>query len=277
MNKKVHLLVIPKKIMLYLVIGFALILILVLFNRFRGEVPAWNFSNISRSQSQLASGKAGIIIDDFGNESGGSLEMLNLEIPITCAIMPFQPKTKEHAELAHLNGHEVIIHLPMEPHKGDPNWLGEKGITSGLSTEEIKNIVREAIEDVPYAVGLNNHMGSKATEDPRVMEAIISVLKENNMYIVDSKTSMKSVVKEVADKFGTPSIERTIFLDNEKHKGQIKRQIKELGNLAIKNNQAVAIGHVGPEGGLVTVEAINEMIQELEKMGVQFVKISQLF
>ncbi len=276
MNKKIKILIIPKKILLYLIIGFSLILVLVLFNRYRANMMVWKHRENNNAPIKEY-GNVAIIIDDFGNVEGGTLEMLDLKIPLTCAIMPFLKKTEEHAILANSKGHEVIIHMPMEPHKGDPKWLGEKGITSKLSTEEIKAITREAIADVPHAVGLNNHMGSKATEDPRIMGAIISVLKENNMYIIDSKTSIKSVIKEVANEYGVPVIERSIFLDNEKNISEIKRQLNELGKIAIQKKKAVAIGHVGPEGGLVTVKAINEMIQQIEGMGVKFVKASELF
>lgn len=222
-------------------------------------------------------GKISIIIDDFGNHGDGTSEMLrNIKRPLTCAIMPFMPYTKEEAELAHELGHEVIIHIPMEPHKGNPEWLGAKAITTLLSTEEVKHIIREAIEDVPYAVGVNNHMGSKATEDKRVIQAIIEVLKEKDMFIVDSKTSQKSVIREIAEEYGVKVYERDVFLDNSKDLYNIKKQIKKLELVAEENKIAIGIGHVGPEGGKVTAKAIQEMIPEIESLGLIIVPISML-
>lgn len=223
-------------------------------------------------------GKVAIIIDDFGNHGEGTTEMLtSVSRPLTCAVMPFMPYTKEEAELAHKYGHEVIIHIPMEPHKGNPEWLGVKGITTLLSTENIKDIIREAIDEVPFAVGVNNHMGSKATEDKRVVSAIVEVLKEKNMYIVDSKTSPNSVIREVAEEYGILVFERDVFLDNLKDIYNIKNQIKKLELLAEKNKIAIGIGHVGPEGGTVTAKAIKEMIPDIESMGLEIVPVSKLF
>ncbi|MDR5659513.1 divergent polysaccharide deacetylase family protein [Serpentinicella sp. ANB-PHB4] len=221
--------------------------------------------------------QAAIVIDDFGNNGEGTEKMLTeIKAPLTCAIMPFMPYSKEEAKLAHSLGHEVIIHLPMQPHTGNPKWLGEKGITTDLSTDEIKSILREAIEEVPFAVGLNNHMGSKATEDLRIMTAIIEVLKEHNMYIVDSRTSSKSVVEEVAKAHGVSVRTRDVFIDNNKDYNSIKNQLQQLKDLAMENGKAIGIGHVGPEGGTVTAKGIKDMIHEFENKGVKIVPVSEL-
>lgn len=279
LKKKLHIIFISKRILLYIALSFTFILLLI-FNSFlknsrveRAGSPN-NFSNLPLNQD--IKGYVAIVIDDFGNVGTDSNKMVEINRPLTCAIIPFLDHSKEAAELAHSHGHEVIIHLPMEPHKGDPKWLGEKGITEKQTTKEIKDIVKEAIENIPYAVGLNNHMGSKATENQRIMEAIISVLSENRMYIIDSKTSPKSVVEKVAHQYNVPYLERMVFLDNKKDVYSIKQQIRKLGDLALENKYAIAIGHVGPEGGEVTVRAIVEMIPELEEMGIRIVPASQL-
>lgn len=123
-----------------------------------------------------------IVIDDFGNNMKGTEEMLNLPVPITAAIMPFLSTTERDARMAHEKGHEVIVHLPMEPKKGKKSWLGPGAITTDLSDEEIRKRVEQAIESVPYAVGMNHHMGSKATEDERVMRIVLSVCKDIELY-----------------------------------------------------------------------------------------------
>ncbi len=104
--------------------------------------------------------------------------MLKLPIPFTVAVMPFLPSTKQDAQLAHDRGLEVILHLPMEPVRGKKSWLGPGAITTDLSSDEIHKRIVAAIDDVPYAIGINNHMGSKATADERVMKILVEICKE---------------------------------------------------------------------------------------------------
>jgi uncharacterized protein len=136
--------------------------------------------------------KAAIIIDDFGGCTGGAEEFLEGKIPITAAVMPFTPHSTQHAVWAHKNGFEVMIHLPMQPIKGKRSWLGPKPITVDLTPKEVKERVYEAIDDVPFAVGLNNHMGSLAVADEKIVRAIVEVAKEKKLFIVDSATSPDS-------------------------------------------------------------------------------------
>jgi len=281
-NKAMFILL--KKRHIYIILFVLLISLaacaLIVSKSVNNSSPAWTKNKSLKYllfNNNKFSGKVSIIIDDFGNHGEGTNEMLtNIQRPLTCAIMPFMPYTKEEAELAHKLGHEVIIHIPMEPHIGNPSWLGEKGITTLLPTEDIIRIVTEAIEEVPHAVGVNNHMGSKATENRRVVEAIIKVLKEKNMYIVDSRTSPNSVIREIAEEFGVKVFERDVFLDNSKDVYNIKKQIKELELVAERKKIAIGIGHVGPEGGSVTAKAIQEMIPEIESMGLEIVTVSNL-
>ena len=273
--RRVHLIVLSLrvlKIISYCTI--TLLLILSIITNRHLFIKTYNPS--TKGDEGFNRGRVAIVIDDFGFNGRGTNEMLEIGIPITCAILPFSEFTKQEAELIHKIGHQIIIHIPMEPHHGDPSWLGEKGITTKLSNERIDEIIRNAIEVVPYAVGVNNHMGSKATEDTRIMEVIINVLKEKDLFILDSKTGLNSVVGEVAAAYRVPYIERSLFLDNTKDKTYIKKQLRKLGELAQKEGAAVAIGHVGPEGGIVTVNAIKEMISELENMNIEFVYLSDL-
>ncbi|MEH6940223.1 divergent polysaccharide deacetylase family protein, partial [Bacillus sp. JJ664] len=142
--------------------------------------------------------KVAIVIDDFGNNMKGTEQMLSLPIPLTVAVMPFLPSTQKDASTAHSRGYEVIVHLPMEPRTGMASWLGPNAITSNLSDLEIRRRVVAAIDDVPYAIGMNNHMGSKATSDERVMRIVLSVCKERGLFFLDSKTNYWSIVSKIA-------------------------------------------------------------------------------
>jgi uncharacterized protein len=124
-----------------------------------------------------------IVIDDFGNNMEATEEMLNLPIFITAAIMPFLSTIERDAELANEKGHEVIVHLPMEPKKGKKCWLGPGAITTDLSNEEIRKRVENVIANVPHAVGMNHHMGSKVTEDERAMRVVLEVCQEKGLIL----------------------------------------------------------------------------------------------
>lgn len=192
--------------------------------------------------------KVAIVIDDFGNDMLGTEEIMNLNIPLTVAIMPFLPTTKRDAKWAKERGHDVFVHLPMEPKKGKKSWLGPGAITTDLSDEEIRKRVHAAIDDVPHAIGMNNHMGSKATADPRVMRIVLEVCKERNLIYLDSKTTSKSVIPTLATEIGVSVIENHIFLDEIYQSSHISKQFRTLLKHIQHHPQCIAIGHVGPPG-----------------------------
>lgn len=221
-------------------------------------------------------GYVALVIDDFGNDGDGTEAMLNVGVPITAAVMPFMPYSQSEADAAHKAGVEVIMHVPLEPEHGKPEWLGPRGITCDLSDAEIRDRINDGLDEIKWAAGMNNHMGSKATADSRVMKIIMEIAKERDLYYLDSKTTPKSVVEETAIAAGVPFFERRVFLDNVKSQAAIEKQLRILGDLALEDGYAIGIGHVGPEGGTITVQAIKAVYPELEKKGVRFVKVSEL-
>lgn len=221
-------------------------------------------------------GYVALIIDDFGNHGAGTEEMLRLGIPITAAVMPFQPFSREDANAAHQAGLEVIMHIPMEPERGNAKWLGPKGITCDLSGEEIQTRIRDGLHEVPWVVGMNNHMGSKATQDQRVMKNILEIVKEQKLFFIDSKTARHSVVADLSKQTGVQFAERDIFLDGTQNKKHIEKQMQKLAEVAKKKGFAVGIGHVGIEGGKATAEAIRSTYPILQKQGIKFIYISDL-
>jgi uncharacterized protein len=214
-----------------------------------------------------------IVIDDFGNNMDGTAEMLNLGIPLTVAVMPFLPSTKQDAELAHAKGHEVILHLPMEPVRGKKSWLGPGSITTDLSNDEIRKRVLAAIEDVPYAIGINNHMGSKATADERVMKIVVEICKEKGLMLLDSRTTPKSLVSKLASQMGVPYTENQLFFDDLYTYSHINKQMVKFKKLVQQKETCIAIGHVGPPGKK-TAQVIKEAIPSLQKEAT-FVSISK--
>jgi uncharacterized protein len=204
-----------------------------------GEAP----SETSIPKKELA-----IVIDDFGNDMQGTDEMLKLPVTLTIAIMPFLETTAEDAERAHQYGHEVIVHLPMEPMRGKKSWLGPGAITTDLSDQEIRKRVKAAIDAVPHAVGMNHHMGSKATADERVMRIVLEVCKERGLFYLDSKTTGKSVIPKLAKELSVPYLENELFFDDVYTTEHIVKQANLLAQKLKKDQQMIAIGHVGITG-----------------------------
>ena len=220
--------------------------------------------------------KAAIIIDDFGGNTGGVKHFLKSKIPITVAVMPFLDESTEQAKIAHDLGFEVIIHMPLEPIKGKRSWLGPLPITADLETEEVKSRVEQAIKDVPYAQGLNNHMGSKIVGNERIVRAILEVAKEHDLYIIDSGTSGDSVVPQIAKEMDIPFAVRDSFLDDSfSSRNHVYKQMIYVCDMAKDRGQAIAIGHVGVKG-MDTFQGINDALPYFQKKKVSIVPASHL-
>ncbi len=219
--------------------------------------------------------KAAIIIDDFGGGVGGVKDFLEGDVQITAAIMPFSELSKKHAEWAYKNGLEIMVHLPMQPKKGKASWLGPKPITNDLSKKEVRKRVIDAIESVPYAMGLNNHMGSLVVENEEIVRVIVEVAKERKLYIVDSATSPKSKFEEITEELDVPFIKRDVFLDDICSINQVKKQMHILARIAESRGTAVAIGHVGTSGKVCSL-GVTESMPEFKHKHIKVVPVSEL-
>lgn len=230
---------------------------------------------ISNGKAETTPLKAAIIIDDFGGGVGGVEDFLEGDIKITAAVMPFTEKSKEHAKWAHKNGFEVMIHLPMQPKKGKLSWLGPKPITVNLSKKEVKKRVREAIKSVPYAKGLNNHMGSLAIENEEIVRGIVEVAKEKRLYLVDSATSPKSKIPKIAKELGVPYLVRDVFLDDISSSSHVAKQMAFLAQITEENGRGIAIGHVGITGKVCSNGIVHSM-KLYQKKKIKIVPVSEL-
>ncbi|MDP4182936.1 MAG: divergent polysaccharide deacetylase family protein, partial [Bacillota bacterium] len=210
--------------------------------------------NIDAPVGKNNGGKLAIIIDDFGQSRLGVKEMMSINRHLTFAVMPFLEFSESDAIAAKEKGFEVIAHLSMEPVSGKISWLGPRPILAGMDNSKVSAIVRDAFDNVPFAVGANNHMGSKASNDENIMDSILEVIKEKNLYFVDSMTARRPVCKKIADQKGVTCYERNIFLDGQMPKSHVIKQLEAAEKIAIKKGKAIAIGHVGVEGGKVTAE-----------------------
>jgi polysaccharide deacetylase 2 family uncharacterized protein YibQ len=220
--------------------------------------------------------KVAIVIDDFGGRARGIDAMMNLRYPLTFAILPFEEFSRRQAEEAISKGFEIIIHMPFEAVSAKPEWYGAKYITTFSSNIEIHQLIKDSFQLLPMATGLSNHMGSKATAEPRIMREVFKELQQIHRYYLDSKTAFhESPVPEVATQFKLPYLQRDIFLDEVNSPEQMSRQLKLLMERAEINGIAVGIGHVGPTGPNLAA-VFEQELPRYEKQGFEFVRISDL-
>lgn len=274
---RIRLFIIRKPIFFFFILPLiALIVIGICIFSVSSVVQIFNEDRQIFSEYPGREPKLAIIIDDFGQSREGVAEMMDINAHLTFAVMPFLQFSEQDARTAHDKGFEVIVHLPMEPYNGKPSWLGPHPILAGMDEEEVRQIVKASFESVPFAAGANNHMGSKATSDENIVSSILDVIKEKNLYFVDSKTGTRQLSKKIAGEKGVICFDRDVFLDGNRSKSEIKKQLQEAEKIALKKGKAVAIGHVGQEGGKVTAQAINEMLDEFEANGIKLSFISEL-
>jgi polysaccharide deacetylase 2 family uncharacterized protein YibQ len=218
------------------------------------------------------SSKIAIVIDDMGYEMTRLRELLEVDAPITVAVLPHLKRSKEVARLAHANGREVLLHLPMEPKDSYNNFPGKGALLTDMAEEEILRELIKDLEAVPYLSGVNNHMGSKFTEDENLMRTVLKVVKQWDVYFLDSKTTDLSVADKVAKELGVRTESRSVFLDNRRDAQYIRGQFLELLAMASKRGKAIAIGHPYPE----TIAVLKELVPGLEDEGVEVVRLSEL-
>lgn len=226
------------------------------------------------NQQQQALSRVAVIIDDFGNSMRGTEEMFKLPVKITVAVMPFLRSSEQDARRAHELGFDVLVHLPMEPRQGKPEWLGPGAVLTSMNDAEVRGRVEAALDNVPYAIGINNHMGSKVTGDERVMGIVLEVCKERGLFFVDSHTNYRSVAGRMARELGMPPVENHIFLDDVHSASHVAKQMKLVQERALSQKFCVTIGHVGIQGK-ETAAGIRSGIAGM-KDKVQFVGISDL-
>ena len=227
---------------------------------------------IRQKTSTEHKGEIALIIDDFGYRQDMIGEFAAIRRSFTFAVIPFKSFSKEAAAKGLASGHQVMLHLPMEPFSGsDP---AEMPITVhlGMTAPQIRELIDKATASLPGLIGVNNHQGSRATADRRTMEIVMRVLRDKNLFFVDSRTSGQSVAAEVARREKVKTTENDLFLDGMAEEAYIKKQLRTAGDMAIRLGSVTVIGHARP----TTAAALREVMPELEAKGIRFVFVSQL-
>lgn len=181
---------------------------------FRRNVLA--FAALLALSSPVLAGKLAIVIDDFGYRPHNENQVLAMPSAISVAVLPDSPHAREMATKAHNSGHEVLIHLPMAPLSKQP--LEKNTLRPEMSSDEIERIIRRAVNNVPYAVGINNHMGSKMTSNLFGMQKVMQALERYNLYFLDSVTIGYTQAMRAAQGTGVKVIKRKVFLDDSRTK-----------------------------------------------------------
>lgn len=216
-----------------------------------------------------------IVIDDMGVHGAHSLRMLDMPNPITMAFLPYGSATQELAKKAYQQGHEIMIHVPMEPKMvGDnvidpgPNAL----LLNDTPAENMTNLKENLDSLLPYAMGANNHMGSAFTESLERLKPVLAEIAKQELLFIDSLTTADSAVQAAARGLNLPLLTRDVFIDHFHTPEKVMAALKQTEQVAKKQGYAIAIGHPHP----VTYEALQAWIPTLEKKGIELVPVSYL-
>ena len=211
------------------------------------------------------------VIDDAGNNLQELEPFLNFPAPITIAVLPGLTHSAESARRIREAGKEVILHQPMEAIGGQNPGPG--AIYIGMNQREIRSIVQRNLDEIGPVAGMNNHQGSKITADSTIMETILTICQENEIYFLDSRTTAETVVPAVANRMGIKIEERNVFLDNSQKKTDMIMRVHEGVERANRVGLAIMIGHTW---SLELAETLEELYPDLISQGYTFSTISLL-
>ena len=241
-----------------------------LFDQKSKETPLLNKFLRDRKKDEKKA-KVAIIIDDIGYQREIAEQIMDLNYPIAISVLPFLPHSQVVSQMAKEKGLTVLLHLPMEPHDSNTD-PGKGAIFTTMNEQEIKAKIQANLKDIPYIDGVNNHMGSKATEDELIMRTVLHELIERDLFFLDSMTSPHSVGYRLSKELGLRTAQRTVFLDNEQDTDYIRNQVAILRDTALKYGNAIAIGHPYCK----TVDVLKELESLLKPEGVEIVPLREL-
>ncbi len=209
-----------------------------------------------------------IVLDDLGTDPARATRAMALPGPLTLSFLSYAPDLAEQGRQGRAAGHEILLHLPMEPEGRDNPGPGALFVR--MSADDIRARTANALDRLPNAVGLNNHMGSRFTRDPNALAPVLQEIAARGLLFVDSRTTGSSAGSAVAQALGVAHAVRDVFLDNEIEAGAVRKQLAELERVANRRGTAVAIGH--PHDA--TLEALAAWIPTMNARGLQLVPVS---
>jgi polysaccharide deacetylase 2 family uncharacterized protein YibQ len=212
-----------------------------------------------------------IIIDDLGYDRAAADALLSLGFPLTVSVLPHLPLSAEVAEEAYRRGDEVMLHLPMQS-ESETAKTEEVELRVGMNAQQVDSALEGMLETVPHAVGVNNHQGSRATADPKLMSELMPDLRRRGLFFVDSRTLASTVAYDTAERLGVRAASRKVFLDDSARPEAILQQLELAARDAERDGSAIAIGHPRPD----TIAALAQGLPRLESRGIRLVFVSEL-
>jgi hypothetical protein len=212
-----------------------------------------------------------IILDDVGTDPAVADQIFALSYPLTLSVLPNHAESTTLAEDAHRRGYEVMLHLPMESQANEAPEAVQ--LHSGMTSEEISRTLAEMLQSVPHAVGVNNHQGSRATSDGRLMQELMPLLKKRKLFFIDSRTTASTVAFETAQHDGVRSAFRNVpFLDDVQEESAIRQQLQLAVHGAKDKGEAIVICHPHPE----TLRVLQEELPKIQTLGIELAHASAL-
>jgi polysaccharide deacetylase 2 family uncharacterized protein YibQ len=210
-----------------------------------------------------------LILDDVGFDHQPLDSAMAIDPNVNFAVLPNGRRSTEFASTLHARGFELLCHLPMEP-EGFPRISpGDGAVLTTMSDAQIATATRANIQSIRFARGVNNHMGSRATADRRVMTDVFGALPKG-MYFIDSKTTGNSIAGTLARTMRVKTASRNVFLDDVQDVVSIRRQLAELADTAASRGVSIGIGHMYPS----TIQVLTEEAPKLRAEGFRFVRAS---
>ena len=215
--------------------------------------------------------KLAIILDDLGSDRRAAEAIFDLPYPLTISVLPNHEHSDEIAQEAERRGYQVMLHLPMQAVATEKPE--EQELRLGMPAAEVSKLVNQFLQNVPGAVGVNNHQGSEATSDPALMRELMPVLRDRHLFYIDSRTTAATVAYETAQSSRVPSAFRNVpFLDDVAEVGAVRKQLELALRGAREKGEAVAIGHPHP----ATLQALREVLPKAQSEGVRLTFASEL-
>jgi len=230
---------------------------------------AWRLHSARLANNTGDKPSIAIVLDDLGVNQFLTEQVIGLPPPLTLALIPYGKNLHQHAAAARKRGHELLVHLPMEPINANTN-PGKNALLTSLSAKELRQRVSWNLSQFNGFVGINNHMGSKFTAWYPGMTIVMRTLKKRGLLFLDSKTTTKTRGQFLAMKLGVPHAVRDIFLDNKIEKKSIKKQLAQLEVVAKKNGTAIGIGHPYD----ATISELRTWIPAAKERGFVFISVA---
>ena len=202
-----------------------------------------------------------IIIDDLGYDMEMAKKYIALDVNLTCAVLPQSVYFRKIAQLARKEGHDVMLHQPMEPNEYPMIDPGPGSLLSAMTPDERIKQLNDNIDSIPGICGVNNHMGSKTTAMSDEMNQVFTVLKKRGLFFIDSRTTAATLSMSSARLFHVPFAERDVFLDHVRKEAEIRAQVEHLVNIAEVHGKALGIGHPYE----ITYQVLKKALPDIKK------------